>query len=100
MAFNELQIQAVWEKASIVQGVNPNEWRKDQCSAWISRNAYGNRNSNYGWEIDHITAKANGGSDALSNLRPLHWNNNASRQDGRLVCVIKSQGNINTRVTS
>lgn len=29
--------------------------------------------SNYGWEIDHIIRKADGGSDDLSNLRVRHW---------------------------
>lgn len=54
MAFSEETIQQVWEKATPVAGNDPAVWRQDQCKAWIGRRFYGNRNSEYGWEIDHI----------------------------------------------
>jgi hypothetical protein len=56
---------------------------------------YGDRNSQYGWEIDHITSQDHGGSDAPSNLRPLQWENNASKGAGRLVCKVKAHGKNN-----
>ena len=98
MAWTEQQIQAVWEKGQTAPPNNPNEWRKDQCGAWIGRNYYGNRNSEYGWEIDHITPVANDGSDNLSNLRPLQWQNNCKTSDGRLKCAVKANGVHNAAV--
>lgn len=47
---------------------------------------------NNGWEIDHLTPVSDDGSDAIGNLRPLHWRNNAAKKDGRLVCVMVSRG--------
>jgi len=38
-------------------------------------------NSRFGWTIDHILPKARGGTNALKNLRPLHWLNNAAKGD-------------------
>lgn len=72
---------AVWLKASASSHIS---FRKDQCGAWIQYEMYGNRNSPYGWEIDHITPQSNGGTDVLSNLRPLHWENNVAKSNGRL----------------
>ncbi len=95
MAFSEEIIQKVWNKGTIVSNDYKDEWRKDQCSAWINRNLYGNRNSIYGWEIDHIKPISNGGGDELSNLRPMQWQNNVHTSDGRLKCKIVSNGNMN-----
>jgi len=95
MNFTEDIIQKVWEKGTIVLGVDASKWRKDQCTAWIGREQYGDRNSDYGWEIDHIKPESEGGGEELSNLRPLQWENNASKQEGRLTCPVISSGNQN-----
>jgi len=97
MSFTQNIISQVWAKGQIVNSNPPIEWRKDQCDAWIGWRFYGNRNSPYGWEIDHITPVDNGGSDDLSNLRPLQWENNAERQTDGLTCSITAQGVNNVR---
>jgi len=87
----------VWEKGVVVPNNDPHLWRKDQCGAWIKRSDHGNRNSQYGWEIDHIKPESEGGGDTLSNLRPLQWENNASKQGGRLTCSVTAEGTGNVR---
>jgi len=51
----------------------------DICDATIDKAAYGNRKSEYGWELDHIIPKALGGKTHIHNLRPLHWENKAAK---------------------
>lgn len=94
MAWDEETIQKVWEKGKIVPDQKADQWRKDECGAWIGRQNYGKRDSSYGWEIDHISP---GGPDILSNLRPLQWENNAEKSEGRLKCNVTASGTKNVR---
>jgi len=89
-------VQQVWEKGK--PSSEPNKWRKDACDAWMDYAEYGERDSIYGWEIDHIDPN---GGDGLQNLRPLQWNNNVAKSDakgGSWNCAVKSNGNENVKL--
>ena len=95
MSFDDDTIRQVWEKGRAVSNNDPNVWRKDECGAWIRRTEHGNRDSQYGWEIDHIDPE---GGDELANLRPLQWENNVATSDtGQLTCVVTAEGTRNVR---
>jgi hypothetical protein len=80
--FDERIINAVWNQATIVLGINPNVLRKDICGAWIERSQYGETvNEGKGWEIDHIIPLSRDGTDDLSNLQALQWQNNRRKGD-------------------
>jgi hypothetical protein len=82
------ELDAIWAKGRAVSGYDPLKWRKDVCGAWMSGSKYGDRESRYGWEVDHIDG--NPENNAFRNLRPLHWKNNAAE-----TCAVTSDGNRN-----
>lgn len=87
--FSDSIIKQVWEKGIEVEGYDKTLYRRDAAGAWIAFNAYGNRESIFGWEIDHVYPQAMGGDDNIMNLRPLHWRNNESKGDNYPIYTIK-----------
>lgn len=82
ISFSEQIKLAVWNKAQIVSGYDSSKTRKDRCNGWIKWDLYGDTTENgYGWEIDHIKPVSIGGGDEISNLQPLHWQNNRRKGD-------------------
>ena len=110
MAWSEQQIQYVWNRATAVEGYDKNRFRKDACGAWIIRDKYGDDDSLYGWEIDHIVPQSlleeKGYSqkdiDKYENLRALQHENNASKSDDypSYTSVVTSEGTENVNVTN
>lgn len=74
---NDLLRPAVWAKAAWISPLDP-DLGQDVHGNFIRYSAYGDRTSPHGWEIDHEIPACVGGSDALWNLRPIHWRKNAS----------------------
>ena len=46
----EIQDRA-WENGEMVPGNDAALWRKDEFGAWIHRLEFGNRHSDFGWEV-------------------------------------------------
>jgi hypothetical protein len=61
-------IDHVWACGDRVAGNDPELWRKDSYGAWIHRQEYGRRQSEFGWEICDLGS----GTDSL---RPMQWQN-------------------------
>lgn len=109
MAWSENQIEYVWNRATIVKGYDENRFRKDACGAWIIRDKYGDNDSLYGWEIDHIVPKVlleekgfgQEDIDRSENLRALQHDNNASKSDDypSYTAVVTSEGTENVKMT-
>jgi hypothetical protein len=78
--FDQQTIDAVWKKGKVVSGYDADKNRKDACNAWMAKASYGTT-GDHGWEIDHIKPVAKGGTDDLSNLQPLYWQNNRHKAD-------------------
>lgn len=109
MAWSDEQIEYVWNRAIVVEGFDQSRFRKDACGAWIIRDKFGDNDSLYGWEIDHIVPqsllKEKGYSqtdiDNYDNLRALQHENNASKGDDypSYTAVVTSEGTKNVNVT-
>lgn len=88
-------IERVWASAQIVAGNDPAVWRKDERGAWIHRQSYRNRNSEFGWEIadSAYTMRSYG----IASLRPLQWQNHLDFLVASRSSVITADGLRNAR---
>ena len=86
-----------WNHAQIVDGYDKDTIRKDACGAWIFKEHYGLKDSEFGWEVDHVFPVILGGDDFEQNLRALHWKNNESKGDNypEYKAIIQAKGRKN-----
>lgn len=110
ITFNTILIMAydkdeVWKFGKVVAGFDEKRWRKDECGAWMDYNKYGNTDSKYGWQVDHIFPSsvledndvAESDRDNIINLRPMQWKNNDVKQKDYPTydSAVTSSGNTN-----
>lgn len=88
MELTEELKKAIWDKGVVDDKYPSERVRKDACGAFMLYDDFGDRNSIFGWEIDHIypASKLKSRSDIsdelidnIRNLRPLNWRNNVSK---------------------
>lgn len=77
--FSKEQLNKIFSKAKPIKGENLGQRRRDTFGSVIDRAAYGDTNSEFGWDVDHKKSRKKGGSNDLSNLQPLHWKNNRKK---------------------
>ncbi len=80
-----------WENGEVVAGNDPVLWRKDEFGAWIHRLDYGNRRSDYGWEL------LDRGSASGVMARPLQWQNYVDQVAAHTQSRVTAAGLRNTR---
>ncbi len=68
-------------KGRVADSYNGNFYRRDLFGSWMQYSAHGETLSHFGWEIAHIKPIEDGGTDDLSNLQPLQWQNNRRKVD-------------------
>ncbi len=85
-------IWEVWSKGEIFAGNDPVFWRRDVCGAWIFRSHYDRKDSEYGWVVDRIELLKDDNMNAISNLRPMQWENTKRKEDGTIECHVTSTG--------
>ena len=84
---DEEKRKKLWELMPTAEGKDCAKFRLDSCGALMEWDRYGDRQSDFGWEIDHVVPKSllteRGATeneiDDEDNLRPMHWKNNDTK---------------------
>lgn len=82
------QLNKIWEKGFVVDGLDPAVYRTDVANAMMKRDCYGEE-GNLGWEVDHIFPKKKLEElkipevmhDNMLNLMPMNSKNNVKKGD-------------------
>ena len=79
MSYNsQTNINKLWEKCPEVRGKDSDLYRKGANGDVIYKNSYG-KNSQMGFQVDHIKPKSRGGSDCIVNLQLVNSHYNMSK---------------------
>lgn len=97
--YTKEEIDIIWEKATIISGVNPDAYRKDYAGAWMFKNSFTmnlnkeNNTKSYAWTI--VKFKIN--SDTIDNLVAMNIFNAQVKKDNysKWKSIISSNGNEN-----
>lgn len=79
-------LEHVWQKAGLIPGMDPENFRSDDQGALICKAEFNNESSIYGWCLNHLKPFWEGGSNEISNITPLSCTNKIIFLAGRLNC--------------
>lgn len=74
------KIEKTWKNAKKIRGQDPSVYRQAPYGNTMYKPLYG-KDTDMGWQVDHITPKARGGSDATRNLQALNTRLNREKAD-------------------
>ncbi len=85
MELDEKTVQLVWEKGRVAPDRPAEEWRKDECGAWMHRDRYENERSQFGWKVQNT---APGAGERIENLRPFQIENGYDIANDKARCRV------------
>ena len=79
--FTEEEKSYAWNRCKTIEGKDPDKWRQDYAGAYMWWIKYGDTDSQYGWEIDHIKPLDKDGTYEKTNLVAMQWENNRHKDN-------------------
>jgi hypothetical protein len=81
MAYTREELIYVFSKGIVDPRYDSTVFRKDRFGRWMELGRYGERDHDFGWEVDHLDPN---GGDRWANLVPLNWRSNCEKSDKRI----------------